>query len=54
MDGGEVIMLFTSRTDNRNWLARVFFTEEGEVNRRNIFLILFLLILLGNCDRVFK
>ena len=50
----EVMMIFTRRTDERTLIGKIFFTEEGEVNRRNIFLILFLLILLGNFDRVFK
>jgi hypothetical protein len=46
-------MLWTSRTDNRTWLRKLFFTEEGEVNRRNLFLILVLLVLIGNLDRLF-
>jgi len=47
-------MIFSQKTDNRSLLARIFFTEDGDVNRRNIFLLIFLLILLGNCDRVIK
>jgi hypothetical protein len=47
-------MLFSQKNDNRSFLARIFFTDEGDVNRRNIFLLIFLLVLLGNCDRVIK
>lgn len=47
-------MLFSQKTDNRSFLAKIFFTDDGDVNRRKIFLLIFLLILLGNCDRVIK
>ena len=47
-------MLFSQKTDDRSFLAKIFFTNDGDVNRRNIFLLIFLLILLGNCDRVIK
>lgn len=47
-------MLFSQKKDDRSMLARLFFNDEGDVNRRNIFLLIFLLVLLGNCDRVIK
>jgi hypothetical protein len=45
-------MIFSQRPDERSFIQKIFFTEEGEVNRRNIFLILFILGLLGNLDRL--
>lgn len=47
-------MLFSQKKDDRSMLARLFFNDEGDVNRRNIFLLIVLLVLLGNCDRVIK
>ena len=40
--------------DQRSLPARIFFTDEGEVNRRNIFILILLLVILGNIDRVIK
>ncbi|MEY4168758.1 MAG: hypothetical protein ACOYLF_07680 [Blastocatellia bacterium] len=47
-------MLEIQKKETRPFPAWIFFTDEGEVNRRNIFLLLLLLILLGNIDRIVK